>query len=110
MQYKSVTTIKEIHEYLGEAAVIAFDLETAPSDKYRGEEKAALDAHKSNIAGISFSVTEGTAIYVPLTHRCGKNAEDQKALMDYLTAAVFQNPKVIKVAHNLSFEARKDVR
>ncbi|MDP3058058.1 MAG: bifunctional 3'-5' exonuclease/DNA polymerase, partial [bacterium] len=105
MQYKSVTTIKEIHEYLDGATVIAFDFETAPSDNYRGEERAALDAHRSDIAGISLSVAEGTAIYVPLTHRSGKNADDPKAVLDYLTALVFQNPQVIKVAHNLSFEA-----
>jgi DNA polymerase-1 len=105
MQYKSVTTINEIENYLGEAAIIAFDFETAPMDGCRDEERAALDAHKSIIVGVSFSVAEGTAIYVPLTHRCGQNVNDPKEVMDYLKAAVFQNSKVTKVAHNLSFEA-----
>ena len=87
MQYKSVTTINEIENYLGEAAIIAFDFETAPMDGCRDEERAALDAHKSIIVGVSFSVAEGTAIYVPLTHRCGQNVNDPKEVMDYLKPA-----------------------
>lgn len=105
MQYKNATSTEEIQAYLGDAKLIAFDFETAPLDPYRGEAKAALDAHKSDIAGISFSVAEGSAIYVPLTHRSGSNAADTLAVWAYLTEAVFQNRGVIKVAHNLSFEA-----
>lgn len=105
MQYKNATSIEEIQDYLGDAKVIAFDFETAPLESYRGEAKAALDAHKSDIAGISFSVAEGTAIYMPLKHRSGNNAADAPSLWAYLTEAVFQNRRVIKVAHNLSFEA-----
>ena len=105
MAYRCVTTLKEIHKYLGDAALVAFDFETAPMDDSRSEEKAALDAHKAFIVGVSLSIAEGTAVYVPLAHRCGQNAEDPKAVMDYLKTAVFQNPRVTKVAHNLSFEA-----
>ncbi|MFX4263103.1 bifunctional 3'-5' exonuclease/DNA polymerase [Pelotomaculum propionicicum] len=105
MKYKSVTTIKEIKEYLGSAKVVAFDFETSPLDKYRDEDKAALDPHKAIIVGVSFSAAEGTAIYVPISHRTGENVKEPKELMVYLKTAVFQNPKVIKVAHNLSFEA-----
>lgn len=105
MQYKVVTTINEIQEYLNKANIVSFDLETAPIDPYIDEAKAALDAHKAIIAGVSFSVSEGTAIYVPFSHRCGKNAHDPKGLMDYLKTAVFQNTKITKVAHNFSFEA-----
>jgi len=105
MQYKSVTTIEEIHAYFDGVTVIAFDFETAPKEMYREDKKAALDAHKADIVGISFSVAEGSAIYVPLLHRCGTNVKDSKAVLDYLIAAVFQNPKMVKVAHSLSFEA-----
>lgn len=105
MKYKSVTTINEIKEYLSSAAVVAFDFETAPLDKYRDEDKAALDPHKAIIVGISFSVSEDSAIYVPLTHRSGENVNNPMKLMDYLITAIFHNPNVIKVAHNLSFEA-----
>jgi DNA polymerase-1 len=63
-----------------------------------------LDAHKADITGISFSVLDGTAIYVPLKHRSGRNAENQKAIWDYLKL-LFESKDVIKVAHNLAFES-----
>jgi DNA polymerase-1 len=105
MDYRCTTTLKEIQAYLGDAALVAFDFETAPLEVFRDEDKAALDAHKAFIVGVSLSVAKGTAIYVPLAHRCGQNAEDPKAVMEYLNREVFQNPRVTKVAHNLSFEA-----
>lgn len=74
MNYQCVTTLKEIHIYLQGATIVAFDFETAPTDAYRHEERAALDAHKAEIVGISLSVAEDSAIYVPLKHRMGNNA------------------------------------
>jgi len=68
------------------------------------DKSAALDAHKADITGISFSVSEGTAIYVPLKHRSGRNAENQAAIWDYLKL-LFESKDVIKVAHNLAFES-----
>lgn len=41
--YKVVTTIKEIKEYIGDAKVIAYDFETAPDALFRDDDKAALD-------------------------------------------------------------------
>lgn len=105
MDYKCVTSIKEIKNYLADAKVIAFDFETAPVDAYRNEERASLDANKSMIAGVSFSVADGTGIYVPIKHRIGMNIENEKELWDYLKAEIFENSNIIKVAHNLSFEA-----
>lgn len=104
MDYKSVITLDEIRAYLKGAEIIAFDFETSPTDAYRDEEKAALDAHKSIIAGVSFSVSEGTAIYVPLSHRTGQNIKDKNTTLMCLSDIVFTNPNVIKVAHNLAFE------
>ena len=103
MEFKYVTNMKEISQYLGDAKVVAFDFETSPRDAYRSEEKAALDAHKSDIVGVSFSVSEGTAIYVPIRHRCGMccNPEEMMAFL----AAFAADTEIIKVAHNLSFEA-----
>ena len=66
MGYKCVYTLAEIQEYLRNNSLIAFDFETSPRDKWRNDKSAALDAHKADITGISFSVSEGTAIYVPL--------------------------------------------
>lgn len=105
MNYSCVTTLSKIKEYLAGAAVVAFDFETSPKEAYRTEERAALDAHKADITGVSFSVSEGSAIYVPLRHKTGKNVIKPEEVMAYLRGTLFENAVVIKVAHNLSFEA-----
>jgi DNA polymerase-1 len=104
MGYKCVYKLSEIKEYLKNTVLFAFDFETSPRDKWRNDKSAALDAHKADITGISFSVSEGTAIYVPLKHRSGQNAENQKAIWEYLKP-LFESKDVIKVAHNLAFES-----
>jgi DNA polymerase-1 len=104
MGYKCVYMLAKIQEYLKDTALFAFDFETSPRDKWRNDKSAALDAHKADITGISFSVSEGTAIYVPLKHRSGRNAENQKAIWEYLKS-LFESKDVIKVAHNLAFES-----
>jgi DNA polymerase-1 len=104
MGYKCVYMLSEIKEYLKNTVLFAFDFETSPRDKWRNDKSAALDAHKADITGISFSVSEGTAIYVPLKHRSGRNAENQAAIWDYLKL-LFESKDVIKVAHNLAFES-----
>jgi len=105
MDYRCVTALEELRAYLSGASPVAFDFETAPDESFREEPKAALDAHKSHIAGISFSVAEDTAVYVPLTHRIGQNADNQGEIWHWLTGEFFLNPNIIKAAHNLSFEA-----
>jgi len=105
MDYNIIYISKEIHDYIGDAGIIAFDFETAPDDNWRDEPKAALDAHKAHIVGISLSVKEGSAVYIPLAHKIGTNATDPADVLEYLREAVFENPNVVKVAHNLSFEA-----
>lgn len=101
--YKAVTTLEEIREYIGDADVVAFDFETAPDEAYRQEEKAALDPAKGHIVTMSISVKEKTGIMIPVAHKVGKNME-LGAFIRFLTEFLM-NPKVIKVAHNLSFEA-----
>ena len=105
MDYNIIYTNKEIHDYISGADVVAFDFETAPDDEWRDEPKAALDAHKAHIVGISLSVKEDSAVYIPLSHKVGTNAIDPTGVAEYLRAALFENPRVVKVAHNLSFEA-----
>ncbi|HCS74133.1 MAG TPA: bifunctional 3'-5' exonuclease/DNA polymerase [Clostridiales bacterium] len=105
MNYRCVTNITELKEYIGNHKIIAFDFETAPTDNFRDCDKVALDPYKSVIAGISFSVAEGSAVYVPLRHRTGNNAGDIEEIMSYLKTEVFENKGIIKIAHNLSFEA-----
>lgn len=72
--YRCVTSVQEIQDYIGDATIVAFDYETAPDEPYRTEKKAALDPHKSHIAGCSFSVKEHTGIYVPVAHKIGEDA------------------------------------
>ncbi len=103
--YKSIYTLKELKIYLDAALMVAFDFETAPDEKYRNEYKAALDAHKAHIVGISFSVGEGDAIYLPLAHKVGENATDTEAIWEWLKVEFFENHAITKVAHNLAFEA-----
>lgn len=87
-------------DYLNGADVVSFDFETAPDDEYRDEPMAAIDPHKSHIVGVSFSVKEGTGIYAPIKHRDTKhNINMTKILKE------FSESDVIKIAHNLAFEA-----
>jgi len=105
MEYKCVTDLTELREYLDKARLIAFDFETAPREECRRDEKAALDAHKADIVGVSFSIFEGTAVYVPLRHKTGRNAGSPDKIMQWLSESVFENKEIVKIAHNLSFEA-----
>lgn len=105
MNYRCITQLDELASYMEGAGIVAFDFETSPMEQYRAEERAALDAHKSQIAGISLSMSEGTAVYVPLTHQTGKNADAPQDILQYLRHALFESPRIVKVAHNLAFEA-----
>lgn len=58
-EYRVVTTVEEILDYIGDSKEVAFDYETAPNDGYRDEDKAALDPAKSHIVTMSISVKEG---------------------------------------------------
>jgi len=88
---------------------VAFDFETAPDEQYRDEERAALDPHKAHIVGVSFSIAEGDGIYVPLDHktdpsRVGSTNADPAEMLSLL-GEFAADPGIVKVAHNLSFEA-----
>ena len=104
MNYRCETNLQEIEKYLRGAGIVAFDFETAPLPAYRDDNKAALDAHRSHIVGVSLSVAEGSAIYVPLRHLRGPNA-DPEQIIPFLRDALWMNPAVVKIAHNLAFEA-----
>ena len=84
MDYHMIYTTDAIRDYIGGAGMIAFDFETAPDDAWRDEPKAALDAHKAHIVGISLSVLEGSAVYIPLAHKVGDNAAGPAGVMEYL--------------------------
>lgn len=102
--YTCVTDVDGIKKYIGNAEVIAFDYETAPNDEYRAEDKAALDARKAHIVGCSFSVEEGTGIYVPIAHKVGKNIDE--AEFGVFLRSFLSDTCITKVAHNLAFESQ----
>ena len=104
MKYECVTDLQQIKDYLQGAPVVSFDFETSPLLQYREDNRAALDAHRACIVGISLSVAEGSAIYVPLEHVGGGNA-DPDEVISFLRDALWMNSTVMKVAHNLSFES-----
>ena len=105
MTYRSITDLTEIMALLRGKSPVAFDFETAPTDEWRNDPRAALDAHKSVIVGCSFATEDGDVFYVPLNHRAGRNTENQDELWAFLKTEIFENTDVIKVAHNLAFEA-----
>lgn len=104
MNYRCETDLTVIKKYLQNAPVVAFDFETAPLLQYRDDPRAALDAHRACIVGISLSTSEGSAIYIPLEHFDGGNA-DSDQIIPFLRDTLWTNPMVAKVAHNLAFES-----
>lgn len=105
MNYSCITNISELKAYIDNKKIIAFDFETAPTDDFRDCNKAALDPYKAVIVGISFSVEEGSAVYVPLRHRIGQNTVNVEEILKYLKTEIFESKYIIKIAHNLSFES-----
>ena len=101
--YKCVTTIQGILDYLGDAKIVAFDYETSPNEPYRNQEKAALDPAKSHIVGCSFSVREHTGIYVPVSHLIGRNIDNEKFFV--FLQHFLEDRSITKVAHNIAFES-----
>lgn len=102
-KYQCVTIVESIRDYIGDSRLVAFDFETAPDETYRDEEKAALDPAKAHIVGCSFSVEEGTGIYVPVAHRSGENI-DEAAFFVFLSEFLADR-EILKIAHNIAFES-----
>lgn len=102
-EYRCVTDPAEVKAYLGDSKIVSFDYETAPDEGYRDEDKAALDAAKSHICTLSLSVRAHTGIMIPVAHKVGPNMP--KAEFDALLVELLTDRSIIKVAHNLSFEA-----
>ena len=104
MNYRCITQLDELASYMEGAGIVAFDFETSLRGAVPRRARRAGCAW-SQIAGISLSMSEGTAVYVPLTHQTGKNADAPQDILQYLRHAPFESPRIVKVAHNLAFEA-----
>ncbi|MBO6127184.1 MAG: bifunctional 3'-5' exonuclease/DNA polymerase [Clostridia bacterium] len=101
--YKLVLDKQKIKSYIKNHRFLALDIETSPFNKYRNNEKASLDAHKSSITGISFSVKEGTGIYVPFNHKVGRNA-DFAEIFVWIKINILMNENLTVIIHNAAFE------
>ncbi len=101
--YRVATTVNEITEYVGTNTIVAFDYEVAPDEAYRNDRDASLDPHRSHITTMSLSVQAGTGIMIPVAHLSGQNI-DPVAFFAW-QKAFLTDPHIIKIAHNLSYEA-----
>lgn len=102
--YKLAHSLKDVKKYIGKAKTVAFDFETAPDEPYRFGELAALDPHRAHVVGCSFSVTEGTGIYLPLAHLDYTKNEDPALFWDFMKD-LLTDTSITKVVHNLVFES-----
>jgi len=113
--YQCVTNISDLEKYFIEfwnrkKKIVAFDFECSPYEDFCNEKNAALNPYKSDISGISLSHTPNTGIYIPLTHKKGINIQtlsDNRIyeILACLDACIFNNDNILKVAHNISYEA-----
>lgn len=103
MSYRLALNSQEIREHIGTHKLLALDIETSPRPSFRDDDKTSLDAHKSSITGISFSVVEGTGIYVPFNHKVGRNA-DFVETFEWIKNNILLNEKMTIVIHNAAFE------
>lgn len=103
MEYKLALNKEEIAKYIENSKILALDIETSPLPQYRDDEKSALDAHKSTITGMSFSVSKGSGIYVPFHHKVGLNA-DFVDTWQWIKENILMNENLTVVIHNAAFE------
>lgn len=103
MSYKLALNEEDIAKYIENSKILALDIETSPLSQYRNDEKSALDAHKSTITGMSFSVSKGSGIYVPFHHKVGLNA-DFVETWGWIKQNILMNENLTVVIHNAAFE------
>lgn len=103
MDYKLALNKEEIARYIENFKLLALDIETSPLPQYRNDEKSTLDAHKSTITGMSFSVSKGSGIYVPFHHKVGLNA-DFVDTWQWIKQNILMNENLTLVIHNAAFE------
>jgi DNA polymerase-1 len=104
MAYKLAMKLAKIRNYIGSSQLLALDIETSPTEKYRNEPKSSLDSHKSQITGISLSVSHGTGIYIPFRHINDVNA-DFNEIWKFIEDKILMNSKITIVIHNAAFES-----
>ena len=76
----------------------AFDTETRPFD----EETRGVQPMRSGLVGMSFSMEDGKAWYVPVGHAEGTQLSLEQVLETL--RPVLENPDVLKAAHNANYD------
>lgn len=83
--------LSALSKELEKAGVISFDTETTSTEEMQAE-----------LVGISLSIKEGSACYIPVGHKAGRNLP-----IDKVIAALkkpFSDPNIGKVAHNAKYD------
>lgn len=94
VRYETIETLadlKKLVERIEKAGKFAFDTETT-----------SLDPLKANLAGISISVAEKEAFYVPVGHREGTNLPCQETLENL--RPVLSDSKLVLVGQNIKYD------
>lgn len=95
--YEIILTPSQWEKCLNElkmAPYFAFDTETT-----------GLDPLKAQLVGLSFSLSPGKAVYLPLNHDylgAPPQLNQEKILRDL--KPIFENPQILKVGHHLKFD------
>ena len=95
--YKTILTEKDFNTWVKKieiAKLFAVDLETT-----------SLDYMKAEIVGLSFSVKEGEAVYIPVAHdyEDAPKQLDRTKVLNALKPAL-ENNKQLKTGHNLKYD------
>ncbi len=93
-------TLHQLVQALNAAELIAMDTETT-----------SLRTHDAELVGLSFSVNEGEAYYLPVGHRSGDLLEAKPKQLPLATVLstlkpIFENPNKAKCGHNLKYDAQ----
>lgn len=92
--------IVQLAKYVQQTGTASFDFETKKIDDKLGTFEEGFYA---TTLSISFQV--GSAWVIPLQHFESPYTEDEVAeIMGFLKKAIFENPKVRKIGHNLNFD------
>ncbi len=89
------TTLKDLVARIEASGIFAFDTETT-----------GLDTRRDSLVGISISVIEREAFYIPINHSyIGVPQQLSQAFVIEQLKPLFESPNVATIAHNLKFDA-----
>ena len=98
LQYSTITEESDLDaliERIQACGFVAFDTETT-----------GLDVRKDHLVGISISIQEREAFYIPLAHRyLGVPQQLDEDLVFAKLKSVMDDSQISKIAHNLKFDA-----